>query len=173
MRTINKGINLFDEIVNNYLEQEYDEDVNLIILKNCMSVSIEYTEQLYKPNEEDKDSTDTLKLISYNTNLEMPSRIMANYFNSAYTNTRESSILEYVIKFYNTEISDEVIDEFNNVLKNYVSVKKEKSIFYLSEKDIISKLKEIYTSIKSEKYKVKTLEEFIYIPYLIIIRNFQ
>lgn len=161
LRTINKGINLFDEIVNNYLEQEYDEDVNLIILKNCMSVSIEYTEQLYKPNEEDKDSTDTLKFISYNTNLEMPSRIMANYFNSAYTNTRESSILEYVIKFYNTEISDEVIDEFNNVLKNYVSVKKEKSIFYLSEKDIISKLKEIYTSIKSEKYKVKTLEEFI------------
>ncbi len=171
LRTINKGINLFDEIVNNYLEQKYDESVNLIILKNCMSVSVEYTEQLYKPDENDKDSNDTFKLISYSTNLEMPSRIMFNYFNLDFANTRESSILEYVIKFYNTEISDEVIEKFNNVLKNYVSAKKDKSIFYLSEKDIINKLEKIYTSIESEKYKIKTLEEFIDDIYTVLNYN--
>lgn len=161
LRTINKGINLFIEIVENYVKEKYDETVYLTILKNCMSVAIEYTEELYKPKEEDKNSKDTTKSWAYNFDSEIPSRIVSHYFGSIFMNHKDASILDYVIKFYNSETTDEIVENFNNVLKNYINIKEEKNIFYLSEKEIISKVEKTYNDIQTKKYVITTLEEFI------------
>ncbi len=160
LRTINKGINLFIEIVENYVKEKYDEMVYLTILKNCMAVAIEYTEELYKPKE-DNDSKDTTKSWAYSLDFEIPSRIISHYFGSIFMNHKDASILDYVIKFYNSETTDEIIENFNNVLKNYINIKEERNIFYLSEKEIISKVEKIYKDIQSEKYVITTLEEFV------------
>lgn len=161
LRTINKGINLFMEIYLNYLSEEYNEDVNLSILKNCMAVAIEYTEELYKPNEEDKNSKDSAKIWSYSIDEDITSRIVSHYFGSIFINHKDSCLLSYVISIYNSEVYDNLKKEFNQILKNYISKKETKNIFYLSEKDIIKEIKKLYITIKDNCYIFSTLKEFI------------
>ena len=161
LRTINKGINLFLEIVNNCLSESYVEKVYLCILKNCMAVAIEYTEELYKPNEDDKSSHDTSKLWLYSIDSDIETRILSHYFNSVFMNNKDSSILDYIIKLYSSEVNEELIKDFNSVLKNYISLDDEKNIFYLSQEDIIEKVTQIYNKLIEDKYKFTSLEEFI------------
>ena len=117
------------EIYINYLYETYDEDVYLSILKSCMAVAIEYTEELYKPNEEDKNSKDSSKIWAYSIDEQIPSRIISHYFRSIFINDKDSSLLSYVISIYNGNVNDNLIDEFNEVLKKFISVKEEKNIF--------------------------------------------
>lgn len=161
LRTINKGINLFMEIVNNYLYEEYNEDVYLCIAKNCMAVAIEYTEELYKPNEEDKNSKDSTKSWMYTIDSDISSRIVSHYFRAMFMNNKDSSIVDYVIKIYLSEITKSLIDDFNIVLKNYISIKEEKNIFYLSQENITKKIKKLYDDIRKDKYVFSSVEEFI------------
>lgn len=161
LRTINKGINLFFEIVNNYLAESYTEKVYLCILKNCMAVAIEYSEELYKPNEEDKNSDDTTKNWMYSLDSDMETRILSHYFNSIFMNNKDSSILTHIIKLYCGEIDEEVINDFNSILKNYISLEEKKNIFYLSQDDIIKRVTKTYNEIVEDKYVFNSLEEFI------------
>lgn len=161
LRTINKGINLFFEIVNNYVYKKYDENIYLTILKNCMSVVIEYTEELYKPNEDDKNSSDTSNSWKYSLDSDMTTRIISHYFSSLFMNNKDCSILEYIINFYNSNINDNEIQNFNSVLENYLNVEEEKNIFYLSEDKIKESINKIYTDITSETYQLTNTEKFI------------
>lgn len=161
LRTINKGINLFMEIYKNYLYEKYDEDVYLSILKSCMAVAIEYTEELYKPSEEDKSSKDSGKAWSYSIDKDIPTRIISHYFGSIFINDKDSSLLSYVISIYNGNISNNLITEFNEVLKKFISMKDGKNIFYLSEKDIIKEMRSLYKNLKNNNYNYSTLKEFL------------
>ncbi len=161
LRTINKGINLFIEIIKNNLSEEYEEKVYLTILKNCVAVVIEYNEELYKPKEEDKNSKDISKHISYELDKNIETRIYSHYFNSLFMNNKDSSILKYIISIYNGDTDKTLEKEFNNVLKNYISKDEEKNIFYLSEKKIKKKVTKIYNDIMKKNYKFSTIEEFI------------
>lgn len=165
LRTINKSVNLFLEITKNYLLKKYDENVMLTILKNCMAVAIEFNEELYKPDEtkEDTSKNDIWDKLQ-NNDSDISSRISNHYFNenSIFYYDVEESILDYVIKIYNSEIDDNLISSFNNILNSFVEKKKqEKSIFYLSTEQITIKIKKIYNDIKSERYKIVTIEELI------------
>ena len=171
LRTINKGINLFLEIVNNYLNENYIEKVYLCILKNCMAVAIEHTEELYKPNEDDKNSHDTSKSWMYSIDSDMETRILSHYFNSVFMNNKDSSILDYIIKLYSSEVNEELIKDFNSVLKNYISLDDEKNIFYLSQEGIIEKVTETYNKLIEDKYKFTSLEKFIDDVYELMIWN--
>lgn len=161
LRTINKGINLFMEIYQNYLLEQYDEDVYLSILKNCMAVAIEFTEELYKPNEKDKNSIDDGKKWSYCIDEDIYSRIISHYFGSIFINHKDSNLLNYVISIYNSNVDDDLIDEFNKVLKNFRINKDKKNIFYLSEKDIKKEICLLYENIKNNNYVFNTLKEFL------------
>lgn len=161
LRTINKGINLFMEIYKNYLHEKYDEDVYLSILKSCMAVAIEYTEELYKPSEEDKNSKDSGKSWSYSIDKDIPTRIISHYFGSIFINDKDSSLLNYVISIYNGNVNNNLISEFNEVLKKFISMKDGKNIFYLSEKDIIKEIRLLYESLKNNSYNYSTLKEFL------------
>lgn len=161
LRTINKGINLFMEIYKNYLHEKYDEDVYLSILKSCMAVAIEYTEELYKPNEEDKNSKDSGKSWSYSIDKDIPTRIISHYFGSIFINDKDSSLLSYVISIYNGNVNNNLINEFNDVLKKFISMKDGKNIFYLSEKDIIKEMRLLYKNLKNNSYNYSTLKEFL------------
>ena len=161
LRTINKGINLFMEIYKNYLHEKYDEDVYLSILKSCMAVAIEYTEELYKPNEEDKNSKDSGKSWSYSVDKDIPTRIISHYFGSIFINDKDSSLLSYVISIYNGNVNNNLINEFNEVLKKFISMKDGKNIFYLSEKDIIKEMRLLYKNLKNNSYNYSTLKKFL------------
>lgn len=178
LRTINKGINLFLEIVNNYISKKHNEKVYLVILKNCMAVAIELTEELYKTDKaeekekskiespSDKIIDDIITEWQIKNNLDISYRIKQNYFNenTLFGYDTDSSILDYIIKIYNSEITDELIQEFNKVLNTFVEKKQkpnEKNVFYLSERKIKEKVSKIYNHITSEKYQIITLEEFI------------
>lgn len=170
LRTINKGINLFFEIIDNYLEKNQNEKVYLVILKNCMAVAIEFTEELYNPNEDDEnDDNSTSKGVqSWMKSLDsnISSRIVNHYFggNSFFSYDIDSSILDYVIKIYNSEIDSDLINEFNKVLCTFIEKKRkkqEKNIFYLSAEQIKTNVEKIYDDIMSETYEIITIEEFM------------
>ena len=178
LRTINKGINLFLEIVNNYISKKHNEKVYLVILKNCMAVAIELTEELYKTDKAeeqekskiesspDKIINDIITEWQIKNNLDISYRIKQNYFNenTLFGYDTDSSILDYIIKIYNSEITDDLIQDFNKVLNTFVEKKQkpnEKNVFYLSEGKIEEKVSRIYNHIISEKYQIITLEEFI------------
>ena len=93
LRTIIKGINLFKEVINNYVEIKENKKVNLLVLKNCMSVAIECTEEVYKPDEK-RDDNDSFK---YVIDEEINSRIMNHYFNSVFSNNDDTCILNYIL----------------------------------------------------------------------------
>lgn len=164
LRTIEKGINLFLEIVENYLKNQYQQTTYLSILKNCMAVTIEYTEELYKPQEEQK-ANENEKQNSFKERLQKSidediySRIISHYFHNILVRGKESSILEYIIKIFFGEIDESIINDFNNVVKNYLDIKEEKNLFYLSETEIARILKKRYEDIQTGKYNYSTKEK--------------
>lgn len=162
LRSIEKGVNLFLEISETYLKKEYDEKTYLAILKNCMAVAIEFSEELYKPKESDKNTNKNFEeSFAYSVDSDINSRIISHYFRSIHMSSKESSILDYVIRFFKGEINDDLIDRFNNVVQCYLSVEDEKNLFYLSEEKIEKIIKERYSLIMEKKYEFKTLEHFI------------
>lgn len=160
LRSIEKGVNLFLEIINNYLDSLYDENIYLTILKNCMAVAIEFSEGLYKPDETNENNKLSFEnKLTKSIDKDIYLRIMSHYFNTPFFNNKETSILEYVIYFFQGKIDDEVIKDFNNVVKNYLSIEEKKSLFYFSEEKIELTLIERYNDINN--YKFTTIEKFI------------
>ena len=161
LRSIEKGVKLFLEIVENYLNNKYDEKIYIAILKNCMAVAIEFSEELYKPSDSTKKAEDSFKTWEPINDEDMYSRILSNYFHSIFITTKESSLLEYIISFYLGEISDIVVKNFNNTIENYVNKKEDKDLFYLSEDTITTILKDRYDNILKEDYHFISLEQLI------------
>ena len=162
LRSIEKGVKLFLEVTKSYLNKKQDSKIYTSILKNCMAVSIEFNEELYKPKElTEKEKQDLSKSMSYLNDEEMYSRIITHYFHSIFIVKKESAILENIISFYTGEINEAVINDFNSIIENYMNKKEEKSIYYLSEEEIIGKIKERYKLIEKDSYEFSTLEETI------------
>lgn len=162
LRSIEKGVKLFLEVVENYLKKKQNSETYTPILKNCMAVSIEFNEELYKPKELNQEEKENLeKSLSYSDDKDMYSRIIKHYFHSIFIVKKESSILEYIISFYNGEITESVIDKFNDIIENYMNKKEEKNIYYLSEEKIIDRIKQKYELIENDKYEFSTMEETI------------
>ena len=159
LRTIKKGINLFLEIENNHIYKN-NESINLIILKNCMAVSIEVTEKLFEPIEENKDTNST-ESFSKKLDEDIEMRINRHYFNSTFIINREAVLISYVLKIFKGDYIKKDIDEFNNIIEQYLNQKEEKNIFYLDEKSINQKVTEIYNKIITKKYKFSSLEQLI------------
>lgn len=162
LRSIEKGVNLFLEVVENYINKKYNSNIYMSILKNCMAVAIEYTEQLYKPEElKPEEKGDFVKSLTYSTDEDMYSRIISHYFHSIFIVKKESSILEYIMSFYSGEINDSIIESLNNTIENYMNKEDEKNIFYLSEEDIISEINEKYYQIVNDNYIFSTIDQLI------------
>ena len=158
LRTIIKGINLFKEIINNYIHIINNQRVNLMLLKNCISVAIECTEHLYEPDDNIREKNP----FQYSIDKDLTSRIINHYFNEIYVNNNDSCALYYVLKIFNCEHNEEIINELNDIIKNYLKLDfKEKNNFYLSEKQISLNIKKIYNSIKNNMYEYISLDKFI------------
>lgn len=158
LRTIIKGINLFKEIINNFIDIKNNKQLNLMLLKNCMSVAIECTENIYQPCEENKKRNP----FQYAIDEEITSRIIHHYFNSININNSDTCALYYVLKIYNCDYDDDTIKEFNDILNGYLNIKvEEKNIFYLSEKQITNKIFKLYNRIKNNKYNYSSLDKLI------------
>ena len=169
LRTIIKGINLFKEVINNYVEIKENKKVNLLVLKNCMSVAIECTEEVYKPDEK-RDDNDSFK---YVIDEEINSRIMNHYFNSVFSNNDDTCILNYILDIYKCEYSADLKNKLNKTIDSYLEEKKpnEKDKFYLSIDKITFKINNLYKHMKNGKYKFITLDVFINDFYEILIWN--
>ena len=169
LRTIIKGINLFKEVINNYVEIKENKKVNLLVLKNCMSVAIECTEEVYKPDEK-RDDNDSFK---YVIDEEINSRIMNHYFNSVFSNNDDTCILNYILDIYKCEYSADLKNKLNKTIDSYLEEKKpnEKDKFYLSIDKITFKINNLYKHMKNGKYKFITLDIFINDFYEILIWN--
>ena len=167
LRTIIKGINLFKEINNNYIEEKGNKKVNLMLLKNCMSVAIECTDGIYKPLEEDRERDP----FQYSIDNDISSRIIHHYFGSIYVNSKDSCALDYVLKIFNCNFNQDVIDSLNNVIKSYLDDAKsdEKDTFYLSEDQISKRIYKIYECMINETYKFVSIDKFIEDTYEIAI----
>lgn len=160
LRTITKGINLFKEIVNNYVKynenNEY-ERVNLMLLKNCMAVAIECTENFYEPKNTEKENT-YQNIIDGN----IESRIISHYFNSIYTNNKDVYVLPCILKIFECDINKDTINKLNLIIDNYLAIKtEEKDIFYLSESDIEKRVNEKYLNMKNNSYNFISLEKYM------------
>lgn len=158
LRTIIKGINLFKEIINNYIEIKDNKKVNLMILKNCMSVAIECTENLYKPDENNKSKNP----FQYSIDDDITSRIAHHYFSPFYISNNESCALYYVLKIFNCDYSKSTISQLNDTVNGYLNIKtNDKQIFYLSETEISKQIHKLYNLMKNNKYEYVSIDQFI------------
>lgn len=160
LRTISKGVNLFLEIVNTYLYNNY-QNINIVILKSCMAVAIETTENLFKPSDENKETNNFTKNFVRSLDENMETRIERHYFNSSFMINKEATLIHYVLSIYEGNYTDDLINELNQVIEKYLSVKEEKDIFYLDEEKIKNIVCNKYNMIIENRYTYTCLEEFI------------
>lgn len=159
LRTINKGVNLFLEILNMYIYKEYP-NINLVILKSCMAVAIEKTESLFEPEKEEKNLNyyDTFSR-SLDENIE--TRIERHYFNSSLIINKEAALVHYVLAIFEGNQTKNLIDEMNQVIEQYINSKDEKNIFYLNEEKIKYIVNDKYNLIIYNQYTYTCLDEFV------------
>lgn len=161
LRTINKGVNLFLDIVNTYLKGNCSE-INRILLQVCMAVAIETTENLFKPKEKDKDEMyEYYKDFERSLDEDMTTRIERHYFNSYFFMNKEAFLVHYVLDIFNGNFTKSLIDEMNQSIENLLNTVEEKNIFYLSENDIKQIVCGKYNSIINNEYSYIGLDEFI------------
>ncbi len=161
LRTINKGVNLFLEISNTYFNSDF-QSVNIILLKSCIAVAIEKTENLYEPKElEENEKHDYYKSIERSLDQDMETRIERHYFNSSIIKNRESFLVHYVLKIFEGNYTKNVIDDMNQLIEKFLCNKDEINIFYLSEDKIKERISSKYNSILESKYNYTCLDELI------------
>lgn len=161
LRTINKGVNLFLEISNTYFNSDF-QSVNIILLKSCIAVAIEKTENLYEPKElEENEKHDYYKSIERSLDQDMETRIERHYFNSSIIKNRESFLVHYVLKIFEGNYTKNLIDDMNQLIEKFLCNKDEINIFYLSEDKIKERISSKYNSILESKYNYTCLDELI------------
>lgn len=161
LRTINKGVNLFLEIYTKYLNNNF-RDINIVILKSCMAVAIEKTENLYQPKEmEENEKYDSYKSFERSLDQDMETRIERHYFNSSIIINREAFLVHYVLKIFEGNYTQNLINEMNQLIEQFLYNKDEKNIFYLSEDRIKETIRNKYNSILENKYNYTCLDELV------------
>lgn len=161
LRTINKGVNLFLEIHNTYFNNNF-QSVNIILLKSCMAVAIEKTENLYQPKEmEENEKDDSYKSFERSLDQDMETRIERHYFNSSIIINREAFLVHYVLKIFEGNYTQSLIDEMNQLIEQFLYNTDEKNIFYLSEDRIKETVRNKYNSILENKYNYTCLDELV------------
>lgn len=161
LRTINKGVNLFLEIHNTYFNNNF-QSVNIILLKSCMAVAIEKTENLYQPKEmEENEKYDSYKSFERSLDKDMETRIERHYFNSAIIINREAFLVHYVLKIFEGNYTQSLINEMNQLIEQFLYNKDEKNIFYLSEDKIKETVRNKYNLIFENKYNYTCLDELV------------
>ena len=164
LRTINKGINLFLEISNTHLNNNFKNTpkINLIILKSCMAVAIEKTENIYEPKElTESEKKDYYKQFEVNLDKNIEKRIERHYFNSYIIMNKEAFLVHYVLKIFEGDYTKNLIDEMKQLINEFLNQKEEKDIFYLSEDKIKETVSAKYNSILGNKYKYTCLDGLI------------
>lgn len=135
LRTIKKAINLFLEIVNTHLKKQF-KNINLVLLKTCLAVVIEKTENLFEPKSEGKNKEENSVLDDSFFDLSeinIESRIEMHYFNSSFGMNKQASLIHYILLIYDGTYTSNTLDEFNKVIEKYLCRNEEKAIFYLNE----------------------------------------
>lgn len=161
LRTINKGVNLFLEISNTYLNNNLKE-INLVILKSCMAVAIEKTEKLFEPKKlEENEKYDSYKYFERTLDQDIETRIERHYFNSSIIINKEAFLVHYVLKIFEGNHTENLIKEMNKLIEQFLNSKDEKNIFYLSEDKIKNIITNKYDSIINNKYNYTCLDELI------------
>ena len=158
LRTIIKGIKLFREIYDNFLEIKDNKEINLIVLESCMAIVIETTENLYKP----LDENETKNQILDDIDKDIITRIRHHYFAPIYINSKETFLLGYIYDIYNSDYNDSTKDIFNLAINSYLKIQpEEKNPFYLSEEKIKNKVKKMFSKMQKNNYNYTTLDFFI------------
>ena len=161
LRTINKGVNLFLEVINMYIYKQY-LNINLVILKSCMAVVIEETENLFKPKEiNSKEKSDSYESFYTSLDENIETRIERHYFDSSFFMNKEAVLVHYILAIFEGNYTKNLIDEMNQVIEQYINSKDEKNIFYLNEQKIREIVNGKYNLIIEKKYIYTCLDEFI------------
>lgn len=161
LRTINKGVNLFLEILNMYIYKEYP-NINLVILKSCMAVAIEKTENLFEPKKgKEEENSDYYDTFSRRLDEDIEARIERHYFHSSLIINKEAVLVHYVLAIFEGNHTKNLIDEMNQVIEQYINSKDEKNIFYLNEEKIKKIVNDKYNLIIENQYTYTCLDEFI------------
>lgn len=158
LRTINKGVNLFLEIINMNL-CEKQNDISLVLLKSCMAVAIEKTENLFKPQE--GESSNYYDSFSRSLDENIETRIERHYFNSTFMINKEAIFVHYVLAIFEGNYTKNLIYEMNQAMEQYINFKDEKNIFYLDEQKIKQIVENKYKNIIENNYLYSCLDEFI------------
>lgn len=161
LRTINKGVNLFLEIEDKFLNKKYNDAINIIILKTCMSVAIEVTEKLFEPKESKNKNNGEIENYYNELDEDMQFRIERHYFNSYIMVKKEAALVHYILAIFKGEYTKNTISDFNNVIENYINVETPKNIFYLNERQIKNIVKRDYKDILEEKYIFQNLDKLM------------
>ena len=142
-----------------YIYKEYP-NINLVILKSCMAVAIEKTENLFEPEKEEKNLNyyDTFSR-SLDENIE--TRIERHYFNSSLIINKEAALVHYILAIFEGNQTKKLIDEMNQVIEQYINSKDEKNIFYLNEEKIKNIVNDKYNLIIENQYTYTCLDEFV------------
>ena len=159
LRTINKGVNLFLEILNMGIYKECP-NINLILLKSCMAVAIEKTENLFEPEKEEKN-LNYYDTFSRSLDEDIETRIERHYFNSSLIINKEAALVHYVLAIFEGNQTKNLIDEMNQVIEQYINSKDEKNIFYLNEEKIRNIVNDKYNLIIENQYTYTCLDEFV------------
>ena len=158
LRTIIKGIKLFREIYDNFLDIKNNKEINLIVLESCMAIVIETTENLYKPSEKDK----TKDQVQYDIDKDLITRIRHHYFAPIYINSKEAFLLKYIYNIYNSDYNDSTKSDVNIAINSYLMIEpEEKNLFYLSEENIKDKVKKLFYKMDKNAYNYVTLDFFV------------
>ena len=158
LRTIIKGIKLFKEVYDNYLDIKDNKEINLITLESCMSIVIENTENLYKPSEDNIENNS----IQYDIDRDIITRIRHHYFSPIYINTKEAFLLSYIYDIYCSNYNEETKNRINMEINAYLKIQpEEKNMFYLSEDKIKKKVTTLFKKIQKENYNYVTIDFFI------------
>lgn len=161
LRTINKGVNLFLEIFNTYLNSN-NQDINIALLKACMAVAIEKTESLFAPQKDDtNEKNDYFDKFEKILDQDLTTRIERHYFNSSFIKNREAFLVYYVLNIFEGNCTKNLVNEMNQVVEEQVNNKNKKNIFYLSENQIKEVVNIKHNLILENKYNYTCLDEFI------------
>ena len=163
LRTIKKAVNLFLEIVNTHLKKQF-KNINLVLLKTCLAVVIEKTENLFEPKSEEKNKEENSVLDDSFFDLSeinIESRIEMHYFNSSLGMNKQAALIHYILLIYDGTYTSNTLDDFNKVIEKYLCRNEEKAIFYLDENKIKQIVLNKYNWIIEEKYEYTCLDEFI------------
>ena len=155
LRTIIKGVNLFLEILEMHLQESYDKDIYMAILKNCFSVVNECVENTFQPNECETSKED----FGASLDRDICVRIERHYFDSMFGLKKDTCFIVDTWKIFNGRYDNSVIDDYKNLIRKYKQ-EEGKNIFYGSSDQIINEVFGVHSNIINQSYSFTTFHKF-------------